>query len=149
MTRFSLTSLSPCPLFSTLLTVCSFQFPVTWACEPDQAHNGCKIYGGACTCGYGCRTEYVYRTRRSCLNALRGELQGWSVALGTEAELKVNCSYSKSKNDDVLSSGSVKRDSTLRRTKSVKCGAKSGLFNMQINKYSILFYSIIHFTSRL
>ncbi|KAJ8737333.1 hypothetical protein PYW07_000604 [Mythimna separata] len=41
------------------------------ACEPDQTHNGCKIYGGSCTCGYGCRTEFIYRTRRACLNALR------------------------------------------------------------------------------
>ncbi|CAG9782013.1 unnamed protein product [Diatraea saccharalis] len=41
------------------------------ACEPEQAHNGCKIYGSSCTCGYGCKNEFIYKTRRDCLNALR------------------------------------------------------------------------------
>ncbi|KAL0852350.1 hypothetical protein ABMA28_000553 [Loxostege sticticalis] len=41
------------------------------ACEPDQTTNGCKIYGTSCTCGVGCKTEYNFRTRRACLNALR------------------------------------------------------------------------------
>ncbi|CAK1554749.1 unnamed protein product [Leptosia nina] len=43
----------------------------TQACEPNQTQNGCKIYGTSCTCGYGCKTEYIYKTRRACLNALR------------------------------------------------------------------------------
>ncbi|CAB3259044.1 unnamed protein product [Arctia plantaginis] len=43
-----------------------------WACDPDQAHNGCKIYGASCTCGFGCRTEFNYRSKRACMNALRG-----------------------------------------------------------------------------
>ncbi|XP_028160465.1 uncharacterized protein LOC114352902 [Ostrinia furnacalis] len=41
------------------------------ACEPEQAQNGCKIYGSSCTCGYGCKTEYIYRTRKACQDALR------------------------------------------------------------------------------
>ncbi|CAH0716710.1 unnamed protein product, partial [Brenthis ino] len=40
------------------------------ACEPGEMQNGCKIFGTACTCGYGCKTEFIYRTRRACLNAL-------------------------------------------------------------------------------
>ncbi|XP_068632884.1 cubilin-like [Battus philenor] len=41
------------------------------SCEPNQTQNGCKIYGTTCTCGFGCKTEYIYRTRRACLSALR------------------------------------------------------------------------------
>ncbi|XP_026331842.1 cubilin-like [Hyposmocoma kahamanoa] len=40
------------------------------ACEPGELQNGCKIYGTSCTCGYGCKTEYIYRSRRECLNVL-------------------------------------------------------------------------------
>ncbi|XP_050683142.1 cubilin-like [Leptidea sinapis] len=49
--------------------VCSLWF--TECCEPDQAQYGCKFSGTTCTCGNGCKTEYIYRTRRACLNALR------------------------------------------------------------------------------
>ncbi|CAG4942478.1 unnamed protein product [Colias eurytheme] len=41
------------------------------ACEQDQTQRGCKISGTTCTCGYGCKTEYIYRTRKVCMNALR------------------------------------------------------------------------------
>ncbi|XP_004933163.1 uncharacterized protein LOC101735714 isoform X2 [Bombyx mori] len=57
-------------ILGILAAVACFQLGV-WACEPNQAQNGCKIYGNSCSCGYGCKTEYIYRTRRSCLNALR------------------------------------------------------------------------------
>ncbi|CAH4038693.1 unnamed protein product [Pieris brassicae] len=43
----------------------------THACEPGQNQNGCKIYGSACICGYGCKTEYIYKSRRACLNVIR------------------------------------------------------------------------------
>ncbi|XP_047041233.1 cubilin-like [Helicoverpa zea] len=57
---------------STALVFLTFAcIQLAWCCEPDQTHNGCKIYGASCTCGYGCRTEFIYRTRRACLNALR------------------------------------------------------------------------------
>ncbi|KAG6452497.1 uncharacterized protein LOC115445032 isoform X1 [Manduca sexta] len=61
-------------LATAIVTLVCLQLGV-WACEPEQAHNGCKIFAGSCTCGYGCKTEFIYRTRRSCLNALRGNVQ--------------------------------------------------------------------------
>ncbi|XP_072931278.1 uncharacterized protein [Epargyreus clarus] len=44
----------------------------TQACEPGQSQQGCKISGASCTCGYGCKTEFIYKSKRACLSALRG-----------------------------------------------------------------------------
>ncbi|XP_023949054.2 cubilin [Bicyclus anynana] len=44
---------------------------IVQACEPNQTQHGCKIYGNACSCGYGCKTDFIYKSRRICLNALR------------------------------------------------------------------------------
>ncbi|XP_053624409.1 cubilin-like [Plodia interpunctella] len=52
-----------------LLAVCLLHW--TRACEPDQLHNGCRLLGSVCSCGYGCKNEYVYKSRAACLNALR------------------------------------------------------------------------------
>ncbi|KAJ2954512.1 hypothetical protein O0L34_g2795 [Tuta absoluta] len=41
------------------------------ACDPDQMHHGCKIYGAQCSCGHGCNTEFIYRSRTECLNAIK------------------------------------------------------------------------------
>ncbi|XP_039763428.1 cubilin-like [Pararge aegeria] len=54
-----------------VLTVTACVCFVVQACEPDQIQYGCKIYGTACSCGHGCKTEYIYKNRRVCLNALR------------------------------------------------------------------------------
>ncbi|XP_072931279.1 uncharacterized protein [Epargyreus clarus] len=43
----------------------------TQACEPGQSQQGCKISGASCTCGYGCKTEFIYKSKRACLSALR------------------------------------------------------------------------------
>lgn len=41
------------------------------ACELDQAHNGCRIEDGGCSCAYGCKSDYRYPTRKECLDALK------------------------------------------------------------------------------
>ncbi|XP_077302025.1 protein lin-12-like [Arctopsyche grandis] len=40
-------------------------------CDLEQAHQGCKIQGGTCACGFGCKSEYRYTSNRECRNALR------------------------------------------------------------------------------
>ncbi|XP_045542061.1 uncharacterized protein LOC106719956, partial [Papilio machaon] len=40
-------------------------------CSLDQIHYGCLIKESVCRCGFGCKNEYKYRTRRICINALR------------------------------------------------------------------------------
>ncbi|XP_045458269.1 cubilin-like [Melitaea cinxia] len=54
-----------------LILAAAAVFMVVLACEPDQTYHGCKILGTTCSCGTGCRSEFIYRTRRACLNALR------------------------------------------------------------------------------
>lgn len=41
------------------------------ACDLDQRGNGCRIDNGACSCSYGCKSEYRYATRKECLDALK------------------------------------------------------------------------------
>lgn len=41
------------------------------ACDLDQAHHGCKIDNGVCSCSYGCKSEYRYSNRKDCLDALK------------------------------------------------------------------------------
>lgn len=43
----------------------------TEACELDQTQHGCRIDNGACTCAYGCRSEFRYLTRKECQDALK------------------------------------------------------------------------------
>ncbi|XP_026500672.1 cubilin-like [Vanessa tameamea] len=45
-------------------------FMFVLACEPEETQYGCKIMS-SCTCGYGCKTEFIFRSRRECLDALR------------------------------------------------------------------------------
>lgn len=42
------------------------------ACEMDQTHYGCRIDNGLCTCAYGCRSEFRYKTKRECQDSLKG-----------------------------------------------------------------------------
>jgi len=43
------------------------------ACDVvDQAGHGCRIDNGACSCAFGCRSEFRYATMKECQNALRG-----------------------------------------------------------------------------
>ncbi|XP_046977153.1 cubilin-like [Vanessa cardui] len=46
-------------------------FMLVLACEPEETQYGCKIMSSTCTCGYGCKTEFVFHSRRECLDALR------------------------------------------------------------------------------
>lgn len=41
------------------------------ACDLDQAQHGCRIDNGACSCAYGCKSEYRYATLRECTDALK------------------------------------------------------------------------------
>lgn len=41
------------------------------ACDLDQAQNGCRIDNGACSCSYGCKSEFRYATRKECTDALK------------------------------------------------------------------------------
>lgn len=41
------------------------------ACDLDQAQHGCRIDNGACSCSYGCKSEYRYATLRECTDALK------------------------------------------------------------------------------
>lgn len=41
------------------------------ACDLDQATSGCRIDNGACSCGYGCKSEYRYPDRATCTTALK------------------------------------------------------------------------------
>lgn len=43
----------------------------TQACELDQTQHGCRIDNGACTCAYGCRSDFRYATRKECQDALK------------------------------------------------------------------------------
>lgn len=54
-----------------LLPPCPTTTPVS-ACEMDQTHYGCRIDNGLCTCAYGCRSEFRYKTKRECQDALKG-----------------------------------------------------------------------------
>lgn len=45
-------------------------FPVS-ACEMDQTQYGCRIDNGQCTCAYGCRSEFRYKTKKECQDALK------------------------------------------------------------------------------
>jgi hypothetical protein len=42
------------------------------ACDMDQTKQGCRIQNKACSCGFGCISEYRYDTMAECQNALRG-----------------------------------------------------------------------------
>lgn len=41
------------------------------ACDLDQAQHGCRIDNGACSCAYGCKSEYRYANLRECTDALK------------------------------------------------------------------------------
>ena len=43
------------------------------ACELDKMGNGCRIYNGKCSCGYGCKAEYRYANLEECNLALSGK----------------------------------------------------------------------------
>lgn len=45
------------------------------ACEMDQTQYGCRIDNGACTCAYGCRSEFRYKTKKECQDALKVSLR--------------------------------------------------------------------------
>lgn len=44
---------------------------VVSACDLDQAHNGCRIDNGACSCSYGCKSEFRYASLKECTDALK------------------------------------------------------------------------------
>lgn len=41
------------------------------ACDVKDAHHGCRIDNGQCTCAFGCKSEFRYLTRAECQNALK------------------------------------------------------------------------------
>lgn len=41
------------------------------ACDIDQAHHGCRIDNGACSCSFGCKSEFRYANLNECNNALK------------------------------------------------------------------------------
>ncbi|XP_041987298.1 hyaluronan-binding protein 2-like [Aricia agestis] len=41
------------------------------ACSPQEMTTGCKIAGNVCSCGYGCSSEFIFRTRRACLDNMK------------------------------------------------------------------------------
>lgn len=41
------------------------------ACDLDQAQHGCRIDNGACSCSYGCKSEFRYATLKECNDALK------------------------------------------------------------------------------
>lgn len=51
------------------------------ACDLDQAQNGCRIDNGACSCSYGCKSEYRYATLKECLDALKVTIWYFSTLL--------------------------------------------------------------------
>ncbi|XP_063701791.1 adhesive plaque matrix protein 2-like [Culicoides brevitarsis] len=42
------------------------------ACDVKDAHHGCRIDNGQCTCAFGCKSEFRYLSRTECQNALKG-----------------------------------------------------------------------------
>lgn len=59
-----------------LINICVFCIPdnsfwLVRACDLDQAQNGCRIDNGACSCSYGCKSEYRYANLKECLDALK------------------------------------------------------------------------------
>ncbi|XP_066151145.1 protein cueball-like [Euwallacea fornicatus] len=44
-----------------------------WACETGQAKQGCLIRNSACSCGYGCISDYRYDNIQECQAALKGK----------------------------------------------------------------------------
>ncbi|XP_055310185.1 protein crumbs-like [Sitodiplosis mosellana] len=42
------------------------------ACELDQTQHGCRIDNGACSCSYGCKSEFRYANLKECNDALKG-----------------------------------------------------------------------------
>lgn len=45
------------------------------ACDLDQTQTGCRIDNGACSCAYGCKSEYRYASMKECQDALK--VNGW------------------------------------------------------------------------
>ena len=42
------------------------------ACDVlSEAHNGCKIENSQCICSFGCKSEFRYRTKKECTDALK------------------------------------------------------------------------------
>ncbi|KAK9877878.1 hypothetical protein WA026_020104 [Henosepilachna vigintioctopunctata] len=46
---------------------------ISQSCDMDQTKDGCRIQNGACSCGFGCMSEYRYDTISECNSALRGK----------------------------------------------------------------------------
>jgi hypothetical protein len=48
------------------------ELPVSSACDAlTEAHNGCKIENSQCLCGFGCKSEFRYKTKKECTDALK------------------------------------------------------------------------------
>lgn len=46
-------------------------FQLVNACDLDQTQSGCRIDNGACSCSYGCKSEYRYKSLKECMDALK------------------------------------------------------------------------------
>ncbi|OXU23063.1 hypothetical protein TSAR_005788 [Trichomalopsis sarcophagae] len=44
----------------------------TQSCELDKMGNGCRIFNGQCSCGYGCKSEFRYPNMDECRLAIAG-----------------------------------------------------------------------------
>ncbi|XP_055371295.1 adhesive plaque matrix protein 2-like [Condylostylus longicornis] len=56
-----------------IITVCCVS--VILCCDPsnpEQTQHGCRIDNGACTCSFGCKSEFRYANRKECQDALKG-----------------------------------------------------------------------------
>lgn len=60
--------------FSQLISELSSIFSAIYfvgACDVKDAHYGCRIDNGQCTCAFGCKAEFRYLSRTECQNALK------------------------------------------------------------------------------
>ncbi|XP_070497521.1 protocadherin-like wing polarity protein stan [Chironomus tepperi] len=43
------------------------------ACDVlTETHHGCKIENSQCICGFGCKSEFRYTTKKECTDSLKG-----------------------------------------------------------------------------
>lgn len=56
----------------SVLDLISSHYAAINACDVlSEAHNGCKIENSQCICSFGCKSEFRYRTKKECTDALK------------------------------------------------------------------------------
>ena len=49
---------------------------VSFACDVlTEAHHGCKIDNSQCICSFGCKSEFRYKTKKECTDALKVRIE--------------------------------------------------------------------------